>query len=80
MAEYLLFIQKGGTKMPEITQKFVGGAWESQIDVRDFIIRNYRSYDGDTNFLKPAAESVQKVGEKVELLLEEERKKVGYWI
>ncbi|MCD5383174.1 formate C-acetyltransferase [candidate division WOR-3 bacterium] len=58
-------------------QKFHGGAWETQIDVRDFIIKNYRAYDGDADFLKPTAENVKKVGKKVERLLIEERKKGG---
>ena len=30
---------------------FVGGDWQRQIDVRDFIQRNYTPYDGDESFL-----------------------------
>ena len=30
---------------------FVGGAWQSEINVRDFIQTNYREYTGDDSFL-----------------------------
>ena len=30
---------------------FVGGLWESEINVRDFIQKNYKPYDGDESFL-----------------------------
>ena len=30
---------------------FVGGKWEEQVDVRDFIQRNYTPYEGDDAFL-----------------------------
>ena len=30
---------------------FVGGKWESEINVRDFIQKNYTPYDGDDSFL-----------------------------
>ena len=35
---------------PEWTD-FVGGKWENEINVRDFIQRNYTPYDGDESFL-----------------------------
>ena len=30
---------------------FVGGKWESEINVRDFIQKNFEQYDGDESFL-----------------------------
>ena len=30
---------------------FVGGKWEKEVDVRDFIQRNYTPYVGDDSFL-----------------------------
>lgn len=30
---------------------FKGGTWQDEIDVRDFINRNYTPYDGDQSFL-----------------------------
>ena len=39
-------------------KEFVGGRWETEIDVRDFIMRNYTPYDGDESFLKgPTADT-----------------------
>ena len=29
---------------------FVGGKWESEINVRDFIQKNFTPYDGDESF------------------------------
>ena len=29
---------------------FVGGKWESEVNVRDFIQKNYHPYDGDESF------------------------------
>ena len=31
--------------------EFVGGKWENEINVRDFIQKNYHPYDGDDSFL-----------------------------
>ena len=33
---------------------FEGGVWQREINVRDFIQRNYTPYDGDGSFLAPA--------------------------
>ena len=30
---------------------FTGGSWETEINVRDFIQKNYTPYDGDGSFL-----------------------------
>ena len=38
--------------MREEWTNFAGGKWESDIDVRDFIQRNYTPYDGDQSFLE----------------------------
>ena len=35
---------------------FVAGTWQNTIDVRDFVLRNLRPYDGDEAFLCPATE------------------------
>ena len=41
--------------MAETMQKewegFVGGAWTSNVNVRDFIQKNYTPYEGDESFL-----------------------------
>ena len=32
---------------------FKPGIWQDSINVRDFVIRNVRPYDGDGSFLSP---------------------------
>lgn len=56
---------------------FVPGNWEKEIDVRNFIQKNYTPYEGDASFLKGATEKTQKVWQKCLDLLKEERKKGG---
>ena len=38
---------------------FVGGLWESEINVRDFIQKNYKPYDGDESFLAGPTEATE---------------------
>lgn len=56
---------------------FVPGNWEKEIDVRNFIQKNYTPYEGDASFLKGTTEKTQKVWNKCLELLKEERKKGG---
>ncbi len=56
---------------------FKGGRWQKEIDVRDFIQRNYTPYEGDEQFLTPATERTAKLLEKFEALLREEAAKGG---
>ena len=37
--------------MREEWKGFKNGAWEKEINVRDFIQKNYEPYDGDASFL-----------------------------
>ena len=52
---------------------FQPGSWQTAIDVRDFIQRNYTPYHGDASFLAPATERTQKLWDKLGELLKEER-------
>ncbi|MBM6675972.1 formate C-acetyltransferase [Olsenella uli] len=52
---------------------FVGGNWEHEIDVRDFIQRNYTPYDGDESFLAGPTESTTKLWDEVMDLFAQER-------
>ena len=52
-----------------------GGRWQSHVDVRDFIQRNYTPYEGDGIFLAPATERTKDLWKKLEALFVEERKK-----
>lgn len=56
---------------------FNGGIWETEINVRDFIQRNYTEYLGDSNFLKPATKRTRELMEKVNALFKEERARGG---
>ena len=42
---------------------FKGGDWQDEIDVRDFINRNYTPYDGDQSFLEEATEATTKLND-----------------
>lgn len=42
---------------------FKGGEWQDEIDVRDFINRNYTPYDGDQSFLEEATEATTKLND-----------------
>ena len=35
---------------------FKGSAWKENIDVRDFILQNYKPYEGNESFLAPPTE------------------------
>ena len=56
---------------------FNGGAWQNEINVRDFIQQNYTPYDGDGAFLALATGRTVKMREKFDALLAEERDKGG---
>ena len=52
---------------------FVGGDWKDEINVRDFIQKNYHEYTGDDSFLEGATERTRDLSEKVSALFAEER-------
>ena len=54
---------------------FAPGLWQSRIDVRDFIQRNYTAYLGDEQFLAKPTERTKKVWSKLFNLITEEHKK-----
>ena len=54
---------------------FRSGLWQKQIDVRDFIQQNYKPYEGDESFLKPATPRTTKLWDGLAKLFVEERKK-----
>lgn len=56
---------------------FTGGAWEKEINVRDFIQQNYTPYEGDGTFLKSATENTKDLWQQVLALTKEEREKGG---
>ena len=56
---------------------FTGGVWEKEINVRDFIQKNYTPYDGDESFLAGPTETTKELWAQVMELSEEERQKGG---
>ena len=56
---------------------FIGGAWEKEINVRDFIQKNYTPYDGDDSFLEGATEDTKALWKQVLELSKEERERGG---
>ena len=61
----------------EAWQGFVGGNWEHEIDVRDFIQKNYTPYDGDESFLAGPTENTTKLWDEVMGLFAKEREAGG---
>ena len=58
-------------------KNFVPGVWNKAVDVRDFIQRNYKPYEGDDSFLVGPTERTTKLWNQVLKLYEEERAKGG---
>ena len=58
-------------------QGFNGGDWESEIDVRDFIQKNYTPYTGDDSFLAEATENTKKLWNEVLDLYKKETENGG---
>ncbi len=63
--------------MREEWTDFVGGKWESEIDVRDFIQRNYTMYDGDDSFLAGPTDATKTLWDQVMELSKKEREAGG---
>ena len=56
---------------------FASGAWQNEINVRDFIQTNYREYTGDGAFLSGATPRTKAMMSKVDTLFAEERARGG---
>ena len=56
---------------------FVGGRWEKEINVSEFIRLNYTPYMGDASFLAPATEATDRLWTQLQGLQKEERAKGG---
>lgn len=56
---------------------FVGGAWEKEVNVRDFIQKNYTPYDGDEAFLEGPTEDTLSLWNQVLELSRQEREAGG---
>lgn len=56
---------------------FTEGKWQTEINTRDFIQKNYTPYDGDSAFLQTATKRTDAIREKFEQMLKEERERGG---
>ena len=69
--------EERGLTMYKAWEDFAGGIWQDEVDVRDFIQRNYTPYEGDDSFLVGPTERTQTLWSHVLGLLEEERRRGG---
>lgn len=56
---------------------FQKGEWEDEINVRDFIQKNYTPYEGDSSFLKEKTETTEKLWNEVLNLYKKEKEAGG---
>ncbi|MDR0886087.1 MAG: hypothetical protein LBN22_06995, partial [Clostridiales Family XIII bacterium] len=56
---------------------FNSGSWNNEVNVRDFIVRNYTPYDGDESFLTPLTERTQALWDVTQDLLKKEQEAGG---
>ena len=63
--------------MANAWRNFNGDLWKEDIDVRDFIQKNYTPYDGDESFLEGPTDATTELWNQVQALQKEERAKGG---
>lgn len=59
---------------PSYYRGFKNGTWNTEIDVRDFIQKNYTQYDGDASFLSAPTDTTQLLWQQVLNLMIKEQK------
>jgi len=60
-------------------RSFKQGDWSTEINVRDFIIRNVSPYQGDESFLAAATGATNTLWDRISELSREERERGGVW-
>ena len=63
--------------MEQAWNGFISGAWQSEVNVRDFIQKNYIPYDGDDSFLAKATKDTLDLWQQVLDLSKKEREAGG---
>ncbi len=71
------FVYKKGGFFMNAWRNFNEGAWTNEINVSDFIQKNYKSYMGDASFLEGATERTKTVKSKLNDLLVKENERGG---
>jgi len=61
----------------EAWRGFIPGHWMQEVNVRDFIQKNYTPYDGDHNFLSEPTQTTRELWAKCQILLQEEHDNAG---
>ena len=64
-----------GGNMMEAWKNFVGEKWKNKIDVENFILENYKEYNGDDSFLVGVSDKTKKIWNQCQKLLKVELKK-----
>ena len=59
----------------EAWEGFTSGRWQIEIDVQNFIQKNYTPYEGDSSFLAGATDRTKSIWDQVLELVKEEHKK-----
>ncbi|MEO0350528.1 MAG: pyruvate formate lyase family protein, partial [Cyanobacteria bacterium P01_A01_bin.15] len=62
-----------GAEPLQAWERFVDGPWTQEINVRDFIQKNYRPYSGDDGFLAGVTHRTQQLWDNVKDLMQMER-------
>ena len=60
-------------------RSFQGGAWETEVNVRDFIQKNYHPYDGDDSFLEGPTQDTTDLWDQVLELSRQEPAECWIW-
>ena len=63
--------------MEQEWNSFVGGVWQKEINVRDFIQKNYTPYEGDDSFLAGPTQATKDLWDQVMELSRQEREAGG---
>lgn len=63
--------------MMEQWKGFAKGRWQEEVNVRDFILRNFTPYEGEDSFLEGPTEATSKLWEQVMDLTKQERENGG---
>ncbi|WP_440896884.1 formate C-acetyltransferase [Amphibacillus sp. Q70] len=58
---------------------FRDGNWQKEVDVRDFILKNYTLYEGNEDFLAGPTDSTKELWDQVMELTKEERERGGVY-
>ena len=72
-----LLINFRGDLIMEQWNGFKTGAWTDEVNVRDFILKNFTEYTGNENFLAAPTDATKKLWDQVMELTEKERQAGG---